>query len=389
MRWRGSSAVSRSSVCSWAVWYSLGLTLIGLDYGFLIGVVAGVLSFVPYVGSLTALVLSLSVALFQGWPSLKLFLLALGVVGTGQFLEGNVLSPQLVGELIGLHPVWLMFALLAFGQLFGFLGLLIAVPTAAAIGVVARHVIAMYLDESVLSGPLGTGKPMISPPRQLTFRWPHSPSFAREDFLPAPSNLEALKAIELWPNWAGRMLMLVGPEGQEKATSGRSGRAPPAPSVSLRRGWTNKASRPAPDAHAVLIEDADCATRAEALFFHLINTAMQNNAWLMLTCRSPPDAWGIGTPDLLSRLRLAPVVGLAAPDIELTEAVLFKLFSDRQLQVEPHVIAYIALRIERSLGAARELVAMLDNEALTQGRRITRTMASDALREIASKGESP
>jgi chromosomal replication initiation ATPase DnaA len=86
---------------------------------------------------------------------------------------------------------------------------------------------------------------------------------------------------------------------------------------------------------------------------------------------------------------LAPVVRLAAPDIELTEAVLFKLFSDRQLQIEPRVVAYIALRIERSLGAAREIVAMLDNEALTQGRRVSRAMASDALREMASKSEAP
>ena len=94
----------------------------------------------------------MSVALFQGWPSLKLFLLALGVVGTGQFLEGYVLSPQLVGESIGLHPVWLMFALLAFGQLFGFVGLIIAVPTAAAIGVVARHLIALYLASPFYRG---------------------------------------------------------------------------------------------------------------------------------------------------------------------------------------------------------------------------------------------
>jgi predicted PurR-regulated permease PerM len=143
----------QSIVCLFlAIWYSVGLTLVGLDYGFLIGVIGGVLSFVPYVGSLTALVLSLSVALFQGWPSLKLFFLALAVVGTGQSLEGYVLSPQLVGESIGLHPVWLMFALLAFGQLFGFLGLLIAVPTAAAIGVVARHLIAMYLTSPFYRG---------------------------------------------------------------------------------------------------------------------------------------------------------------------------------------------------------------------------------------------
>ena len=146
----------QSIVCLFlGVWYGLGLTLIGLDYGFLIGVVAGVLSFVPYLGSLTALVFSLSLALFQGWPSLKLFALALGVVGTGQFLEGYVLSPQLVGESIGLHPVWLMFALLAFGQLFGFVGLIIAVPTAAAIGVVARHLIGLYLGSPLYRGGAG------------------------------------------------------------------------------------------------------------------------------------------------------------------------------------------------------------------------------------------
>jgi chromosomal replication initiation ATPase DnaA len=230
---------------------------------------------------------------------------------------------------------------------------------------------------------------MMSPPRQLTFRWPHSPSFAREDFLPAPSNLDALTAIRLWPNWAGRMLMLVGPEGAGKSHLGaiwaRTADATLLAGAELDEQSLEACTR----AHAVLIEDADSATRSEALFFHLINTTMQNDAWLMLTCRTAPDAWGLRIPDLLSRLRLAPVVSLAAPDIELTEAVLFKLFSDRQLQVEPHVIAYIAVRIERSLGAARELVAMLDNEALTQGRRITRTMASDALRDISSKSESP
>jgi chromosomal replication initiation ATPase DnaA len=230
---------------------------------------------------------------------------------------------------------------------------------------------------------------VIAPPRQLTFRWPHSPSFAREDFLSAPSNHDALTAIELWPNWAGRMLMLVGPEGAGKSHLGAIwSRA--ADAVTLSGEELDERSIEACDqAQALLIEDADWAKRAEALFFHLINVALQNNVWLLMTGRDAPDAWGLHTPDLLSRLRLAPVVRLAAPDIELTEAVLFKLFSDRQLQVDPHVISYIALRIERSLGAARALVATLDNEALTQGRRITRTMASNALREMALKSESP
>ena len=229
----------------------------------------------------------------------------------------------------------------------------------------------------------------MSPPRQLTFRWPHSPSFGREDFVSAPSNRDALSAVELWPNWAGRMLMLVGPEGAGKSHLGAIwARAADAVRVA-GEGWDEQSLEACARAPAVLIDDADAATRAEALSFHLINTAMQNNTWLMLTSRTAPDAWGLSTPDLLSRLRLAPVVRLAAPDIELTEAVLFKLFSDRQLQVEPHLIAYIALRIERSLGVAREIVAVLDNEALTQGRRITRIMASDALREIAARSESP
>jgi predicted PurR-regulated permease PerM len=141
-------------------WYGLGLTLVGIDFGFLIGVIAGVLSFVPYVGSLTALIMSLAVGLVQGWPSLKLFFLALAVVGAGQFLEGYVISPKLVGESIGLHPVWLMFALFAFGGLFGFTGLLVAVPTAAALGVLARHLLGVYL-----ASPLYRGRgAVISPP---------------------------------------------------------------------------------------------------------------------------------------------------------------------------------------------------------------------------------
>ena len=136
----------QSLVCLFlGLWYGVGLTLVGLDFGFLIGVIAGFLSFIPYVGSLIALVLSIAVSLVQGWPSLKLFAMALAVVVAGQFLEGYVISPKLVGGSVGLHPVWLMFALLAFGQLFGFVGLVVAVPAAAAIGVIARHLIGLYL----------------------------------------------------------------------------------------------------------------------------------------------------------------------------------------------------------------------------------------------------
>jgi predicted PurR-regulated permease PerM/predicted enzyme related to lactoylglutathione lyase len=133
------------SVCLFlGLWYGIGLTLIGLDFALLIGTAGGVLSVVPYIGSLTALVFGLGVAVVQKWPDMHLFLMTLAVIGSGQFLEGYVVSPKLVGESIGLHPVWLIFSLFAFGDLFGFTGLLVAVPTSAALGVIIRHLIRSY-----------------------------------------------------------------------------------------------------------------------------------------------------------------------------------------------------------------------------------------------------
>ena len=146
----------QSLVCLFlGLWDGLGLTFVGLDFGLLIGVTAGALSFVPYVGTLIALLLSLGVGLVQGWPSLRLVALALGVVVSGEFLNSYVVSPKLVGESVGLHPVWLMFALLAFGQLFGFAGLIVAVPAAAAVGVLARHLIALYFRSPLYRGASG------------------------------------------------------------------------------------------------------------------------------------------------------------------------------------------------------------------------------------------
>src|SRR3954469_25893799 len=139
--------------------YAVGLSLIGLNFGALIGVSAGVLSFIPYVGSLTGLVLSVGVAVVQFWPDWSWILATLAVFVVGQFVEGNILSPKLVGASVGLHPVWLMFALLAFGSLFGFVGLLLAVPLAAAVGVVARHALRQYM-----ASPLYHGGQVVLPP---------------------------------------------------------------------------------------------------------------------------------------------------------------------------------------------------------------------------------
>lgn len=132
--------------------YAVALTFAGLNFGLLIGLISGLITFIPYVGSLTGLVLALGVAVAQFWPNYYAILIVLGIFLVGQFFEGNVLSPKLVGESVGLHPVWLIFALLAFGYLFGFVGLLIAVPLAATIGVLARFALRRYLESSLYTG---------------------------------------------------------------------------------------------------------------------------------------------------------------------------------------------------------------------------------------------
>jgi predicted PurR-regulated permease PerM len=134
--------------------YAVSLTFAGLNFGLLIGLVSGIITFIPYVGSMTGLVLAAGVAIAQWWPEYTPILIVLAIFFIGQFIEGYVLAPKLVGESVGLHPVWLMFALFAFGSLFGFVGLLIAVPLAAIIGVLVRFALRRYL-----ASPLYTGAP--------------------------------------------------------------------------------------------------------------------------------------------------------------------------------------------------------------------------------------
>jgi predicted PurR-regulated permease PerM len=145
----------QAAVCALlGLFYAVGLSLVGLNFAVLIGLTAGLLSFIPYVGSLTGLMVSVGVAVVQFWPDWTWILATLGVCVAGQFIEGNILSPKLVGASVGLHPVWLMFALLAFGSLFGFVGLLLAVPLAAMVGVLARFALRRYMASPLyLGGP--------------------------------------------------------------------------------------------------------------------------------------------------------------------------------------------------------------------------------------------
>ena len=134
------------------LFYALALSLAGLKFGLVIGLGAGLLSFIPYVGALVGGVVAIGVGLVQFWPDFASILIVVGIFAVGQFIEGNFLSPKLVGSSIGLHPVWLMFALFAFGYVFGFVGLLLAVPLAAAAGVLVRFALNQYLASKLYRG---------------------------------------------------------------------------------------------------------------------------------------------------------------------------------------------------------------------------------------------
>ncbi len=132
--------------------YGIGLSLVGLDFGLVIGLTAGLISFIPYVGTILGFVVAMGVALVQFWPDALWIGVVAGVFAAGQFMEGNFLTPKLVGDRVGLHPVWIMFGLFAGGALFGFVGMLIAVPVCAVIGVLTRFALERYRHSALYHG---------------------------------------------------------------------------------------------------------------------------------------------------------------------------------------------------------------------------------------------
>ncbi|MEY4698192.1 MAG: hypothetical protein RIT14_2620 [Pseudomonadota bacterium] len=144
------------SVCLMlGTFYSVALMLAGLQFGLIVGAIAGAITFIPYVGSLVGGTLAIGLALFQFWGDWLSIGIIAAIFAAGQFIEGNILTPKLVGSSVGLHPVWLLFALSAFGSVFGFVGMLVAVPVAAAIGVFARFGIQHYHNSLLYRGYSG------------------------------------------------------------------------------------------------------------------------------------------------------------------------------------------------------------------------------------------
>jgi chromosomal replication initiation ATPase DnaA len=222
-------------------------------------------------------------------------------------------------------------------------------------------------------------------PRQLALALGHAESFAREDFQEGPSNAAALALVEAWPNWPGRVMVLVGPEGCGKSHLAAIWAANSGARLVAARSL-EETDPPAALATGVLVVEDISAKDigGERALFHLLNLAREQEAFMLLTARTPPAGWHIGLRDLASRLRALPVVAMAAPDDALLRAVMVKLCADRQLAIDESVVGYLLTRIERSVAAARTAVSALDREALRQQRPPTRALAAEIFRDLGA-----
>ncbi len=229
----------------------------------------------------------------------------------------------------------------------------------------------------------------MSPAEQLPFPFGHRPSLADADFLVADANREAAAWMDRWPAWPGPALVVHGPPGCGK-THLASIWCVRAGGVLVAVDALAGADLPALTAQcrAVAVDAADmlAGRAAEEALLHLYNVMAAAGGHVLLTARAPPARWTLDLPDLASRLRAAPAVAVAAPDDAMLDAVLVKLFADRQLRVGADVIAYLRPRIERSFAAAGGIVAALDAAALARRRPITPRLAAEVLREVEGEG---
>ncbi len=205
---------------------------------------------------------------------------------------------------------------------------------------------------------------------QLTLPLGHRAALGADDFIVSESSREAVAWIDRWPDWPAPGLVIVGPPASGKTHLAevwrqRSGARAIAAAALVREAVAELAA-----ARAVVVEDADRGGDERALL-HLHNLLREGGGHLLLTGRSPPARWLLGLPDLRSRLAALPVAVLAPPDDTVLEAVMVKLFADRQLLVEPEVVRFLANRLDRSFAAVADAVAALDRAALAHGRAVT------------------
>ncbi|MDR3469764.1 MAG: chromosomal replication initiator DnaA [Xanthobacteraceae bacterium] len=218
-------------------------------------------------------------------------------------------------------------------------------------------------------------------PRQLAFALPHAESLTRDNFLEGPSNCAALALIDRWPDWPGRSILLAGPEGCGKSHLASIWAEHAGARVISARALNDAEVPEALATGALVVEDLVSGGFDERSLFHLMNLAREHEAFVLFTARAAPAGFDVALPDLRSRLRALPVVQIGSPDDALFRALIVKFAADRQIALDESVVAYLERRIERSVAAAREVVAHLDLESLRLGRPVTRALAAEVLRE--------
>jgi len=218
---------------------------------------------------------------------------------------------------------------------------------------------------------------------QLAFDLPVKPALGREDFLVSEANANAVATLEATDCWPLPKQILVGREGSGKTHLAHVWAAETGARIvtveTLHESVSSTVTTPC------AVEDADRVAgdaEAEQALFHLHNMLQAARKPLLITARKAPRDWNLLLPDLISRIRETPVATLDMPDDTLLGAVMVKLFADRQLQVQPNLLPYLLRRIDRSFGAAREVVAALDRAALSQNRAVTRQLAATVLDKI-------
>jgi chromosomal replication initiation ATPase DnaA len=217
----------------------------------------------------------------------------------------------------------------------------------------------------------------MTAPAQLVLDLAHLPALNAEDFLVSQSNRAAAETVDRWPDWSHPSILVVAPAGAGKSHLGNVWRLKSG--VACLNAQSLREADIANLEHGLLIEDLHAGIGDERVLFHLVNVVRERRLHMLLTSRVPPGELSVNLPDLRSRLRALPVVSISPPDEALLRAVLVKHFSDRQLIVEPHVIGYIALRMERSMETLAALVADLDRAAMASHRKVTRTLAAEIL----------
>jgi len=218
--------------------------------------------------------------------------------------------------------------------------------------------------------------PQADQPRQLPLDLSHSEGRTRDHLVVSEANAAAVALIDRWPDWPSPLVVLAGPAGSGKSHHGAIWREMSG-AITVDRRDIETSVAAAEAGASFFVDDADGGGLDETGLFHAANAVRAAGSHLLVTARRFPSAWGVALPDLASRLKAAATVEIREPDDLLLAGVIAKLFADRQVEVEPHVVQFLVRRIERSLATAIRVVEKLDRAALEQQTRITRGLASE------------